>query len=54
MLLQCTAGFVNHHATAISFAITTGAAQAIIDGVSRMETRRAGGAGRSPANGAES
>ena len=41
---------MNHHATAISFAITTGAAQAIIDGVSQLETRRAGSVGRSPAS----
>ena len=31
--------FVGHHATAISFAIATGAATAIVEGISHLETR---------------
>ena len=38
-----TRSFVSHHATAISLAITTGAATAIVDGVSKLETRMAAG-----------
>ena len=39
-----TRNFVSHHATAMSFAIVTGVATAIVDGVSKLETRMAGAA----------
>ena len=41
-----TRDFVSHHETAISFAITTGAATAIVDGISKLETRMAATAAR--------
>ena len=36
-----TRDFMSHHATAISMAIVTGAATAIVDGISKLETRAA-------------
>ena len=39
--MYSTRDFVSHHATAISMAIVTGAATAIVDGISKLETRAA-------------
>ena len=48
---QSSRNFEAHHATAISFAITTGAAKAIVNEISKLETRLADGEGRSSAAG---